>query len=213
MTESREAWDQQPDEGAKAFAAFQIYADLPPDKRSLLAAARLYSKKPEMARVPGRISKWSVEYHWTERATMKDAWRQDLRRDEEVRAEQRRAEEWAARRIEVREQGWTLGLGLIERAAEILELPITKKTETEEVVKEEADPERGVIVQFITRTVNIEPLALRARDAALIGKIGLELARLAAGLETSRGLMDLDLSKLSDDELRKLAAGRSIPST
>lgn len=212
MTDTnREAWDRQPDEGAKAFAAFTVYADLPQDKRSLLEAARKYSGRPEIKAVPGRIAKWSADYHWIERATMKDAWRQDIARAAETKQEQDRAEQWAKRRIEIRDDAWEVAQSLLERAREIVDLPITKKVETEELVKEEIDAERGVIVQFITKTVHIEPLAVRARDAALIAKSAVEMARLAAGLSPHSGTAEEDMSSYSEDELRRIASGRPVP--
>lgn len=206
----REAWDQLPDESAKAFAAFCIYRDLPPDKRSLLEVSRQYYRSPDAKRPAGRITKWSADHKWPERATMRDAWREDLRRDAELAEEQKRAEVWAQRRIDIREEAWGLALGLIERAQEIMELPVTRKTEKEELVKEEVDAERGVIVQFITRNVVIEPLGIRARDSALIGRIAVEMARLAAGLSGHTPLTDEDLSKYSEDELRRIASGRPV---
>jgi len=201
----REAWDQLPDEGAKPFKAFSIYADLPPDKRSLLEVSRRFYNKPEAKRPAGRITKWSSEFKWTERATMRDAWKQDLRREAEARLESEQAELWAKRRMEAREEGYSLGMALAERALEILALPITKKTETTVELSEDGET--------IVKNITIEPLAVRARDAATIGRIALELVRVSSGLQKSGGVNDIDLSKLSEDELRKLASGRAFPSS
>lgn len=203
-------WDRQPDEGAKAFAAFTVYADLPADKRSLLEAARKYSNRPDIKSVPGRIAKWSTDFNWLERATLKDAWRDDLRREAEAKTERDRAEEWAKRRIQIRDDAWEVAQSLLDRAREIVEMPVTKKTETEELVKEDIDAERGVIVQFITKTVHIEPLAVRARDAALIAKSAVEMARLAAGLSNNTPTTEEDMSKYSEDDLRRIASGRPV---
>lgn len=201
----REAWDQLPDEGAKAFAAFSIYRDLPPERRSLLEVSRRFYKRPDSKRPAGRITKWSADYKWPERATMRDAWREDLRREAEAKAEQEQAEIWARRRIEAREEGYTLGLELIERAREILGMPVSKKTDQTVEISEDGET--------IVKNITIEPVGVRARDAALIGRVALELMRVSSGLQKGGGIGDIDLSKLSEDELRKLASGRAFPST
>lgn len=81
-------WERQPGESARAFAAFQVYRDLGPG-RSLDEVARRLHRGPgegqKRART-GRISDWSSQWRWVERAR---AWDDEL--DRVACAEQARA--------------------------------------------------------------------------------------------------------------------------
>ena len=85
-------WERQPGESPKAYRAFCIYRDMPPEFRSLRAVADRYyggaggGTVTKRLRVPGQIQKWSIQWRWVERAR---AW--DDEQDRIAREEHRRA--------------------------------------------------------------------------------------------------------------------------
>jgi hypothetical protein len=58
-------WERQPGEGSKAFAAFQMYRDMPVMERSLRHLA------VELGRQPSLLGDWSSKWRWQYRV---DAW-------------------------------------------------------------------------------------------------------------------------------------------
>jgi len=92
-------WERQPGEPARAYGAFCIYRDLPPQERSLLAVARKLGyvrvtggRRPS---VPGRIQEWSTRWRWVERAGAWDDEQDRLAREAQVRAIQEMRERHA----------------------------------------------------------------------------------------------------------------------
>lgn len=86
-----EPWEQQPGESAKAYAAFCLYRDLPPAKRSLRAVTELiYGPKPGMKRsqrnVPGKIRDWAARWRWAERAKAWDEEQDRQNREAQLQA-------------------------------------------------------------------------------------------------------------------------------
>lgn len=63
----RDPWERQPGEGARAFAAFQVYRDMGPTERSLrqLVARRIAERKT--------IHRWSAQNGWVSRSAAYDA--------------------------------------------------------------------------------------------------------------------------------------------
>jgi hypothetical protein len=89
-------WDRQPGEGAKAFAAFAIYRDLPPAERSVDAVARRLGPKQQQSS-GNRAAKrhhfgWSRRWQWVERAAAHDA-HQDVQRRESLAEAIRKTQE------------------------------------------------------------------------------------------------------------------------
>jgi hypothetical protein len=72
----RQPWDRQEGEGARAFRAFTLYRDAPPELRSLTRVAQEWSASgPESSL--SRIKEWSRQHQWRARAT---AWDDELDR-------------------------------------------------------------------------------------------------------------------------------------
>lgn len=69
MAAARE-WDKGKKESPQAYAAFCLFADMPPASRSVDGAYRLH--KPGSARASGRWQDWSRAHSWRERADAKD---------------------------------------------------------------------------------------------------------------------------------------------
>lgn len=80
-------WERQPGESARAYAAFCIYRDMPPRKRSLReVAAKLKGKPGKYKSVPANISMWSAKWRWAERAAAWDEERDRQEREAQIRA-------------------------------------------------------------------------------------------------------------------------------
>lgn len=80
-------WERAPGETDKAFAAFRIYRDLGPEKRSLEAVATKVAKKALKGRgQPTYIKEWSSQNKWVERASAYDDHLDEVRRAANERA-------------------------------------------------------------------------------------------------------------------------------
>jgi|SRR5690625_100047 len=67
-------WLRREDESAKAYRAFSIYRDMPPDERSIDAAYEKYAGRQSGGkRAAGYFQRWSRDYDWTGRAEEYDA--------------------------------------------------------------------------------------------------------------------------------------------
>jgi hypothetical protein len=87
-------WERQPAEGARAFAAFAAYRDLPASKRSLSAACAVFYHGKTAAKLR-QLESWSSLWHWTQRAAAWDDEQDRLRRQAHARALQEMAERHA----------------------------------------------------------------------------------------------------------------------
>lgn len=87
-TEGPAPWERQDGETDKAYAAFCIYRDLPPNERSLrAAAAKFYGKdKEKLRRPPATFEKWSTRWRWVERARAWDEEQDRLAREAQLQA-------------------------------------------------------------------------------------------------------------------------------
>jgi hypothetical protein len=70
-----EAWERQPDEGPKAWAAFCVYRDLDPATRSLARVAHHTGKSIAL------IGRWSSKWRWVGRVR---AWDSEIDRQKRV---------------------------------------------------------------------------------------------------------------------------------
>ncbi len=68
----REAWERLEGEPSKAFAAFQVYLSMSRGERSIAAAYRQISGKPEAKGFPGYFGAWSGTWGWVERTSAYD---------------------------------------------------------------------------------------------------------------------------------------------
>ena len=83
-----ESWNRQPGEGARPFAAFQMYRDQPPMQRSVRRLAETIGRNRTM------VGRWSSQWRWVERAA---AW--DAEQDRLVQAANSEARQAFARRL------------------------------------------------------------------------------------------------------------------
>lgn len=171
------AWERQPDESERAFAAFRMWLEVDPTEgRSLIQAYRQFSGRPEVKKPPGYFRNWSTKYRWEDRARRYD---NDLLRQEKekewktILAERKKLKE---RRIHIAESGYSTAEQLIAKAQEILKAP----TFHQKLVREEEGPDGKTIIQHI----EIKPARFSLRDAAFIITHADKLRRLATEMAT-----------------------------
>ena len=85
----RKPWHRQPEESPKAFAAFQVYLTLGPDRSIDIAYNKATGKRATAA--GGHYIKWSSRFGWVARAKAFDSyeWDQKLEARETAREEAR----------------------------------------------------------------------------------------------------------------------------
>ncbi len=85
----RQPWERQPNETDRAWAAFQVYYNMPPSERSHDAAYRERYKKGPNAHATKTFRTWSNHHDWKNRA---GAWDRHLDDIERAVTEQERVE-------------------------------------------------------------------------------------------------------------------------
>lgn len=108
------AFERQPKESAKAFAAFSAYFGLGPD-RTLSAAAAKVGKSKRM------MEKWSRRWNWPGRLTAQAAYVAEIERAAIERQAVAKAVEWAKMTEAVRREAWLEAertIALVRRARE-----------------------------------------------------------------------------------------------
>ena len=94
-------FEQQPNESAKAFAAFSLYLNMGPE-RSLEAVGRKLGKSG------GLVQRWSSRWRWAERVDAHAAHLASVEREAIEVAARGKAAEWAKRQDEVRQREWEM---------------------------------------------------------------------------------------------------------
>jgi hypothetical protein len=184
-------WEQQDSESAKAFAAFKVYRDLLPSKRSLAGSWEAQKGVKKGTNLPGHFKRWYYNFEWASRARSYDLYHRQL--EEEARAEAQRetAKKWAERVEEQREDEWDLRTKLVGKANLMLAFPLS-----------ETKIEEGVDGQ----EVHIHPAQWRFRDVATLLLTISKVGRLATGQETDR-ILEINWESLSDEQLQMIANG------
>lgn len=100
-------WEQQPDEGDKAFDAFRVYRDMSREERSVRAVARAVNKSST------QIGRWSSRHSWQKRIA---AWNAEQDRREREAAEAQRIKDVLA----MRKRHANLAVDMLEKAANAL---------------------------------------------------------------------------------------------
>ncbi len=180
-----EPWDRLPDEPNLWYDRFERFR-LMGAGRSVLAVYREYlaHKGAKWRGRSGLPTSWrnAVErFRWRERA---EAW------DERQRAEER--ERWKRRRDELRDREWETAQRLIDKAEQMLKIPLVERT-----------------VESPDGPTVLKPARWGMADAAKLAETASKLGRLAAEMETDRTTVDVSRSvkELSDEELANIIRG------
>ncbi len=95
------AFEQQPRESAKAFAAFSLYLNLGP-QRSTAAVANKLAKSEQL------IRRWSAKFAWTDRVAAHGAHYAIIEREAVEAVARGKAAEWESREQKLRETEWAM---------------------------------------------------------------------------------------------------------
>jgi len=95
------AFEQQPRESAKAFAAFSLYLNLGP-QRSTAAVANKLAKSEQL------IRRWSAKFAWTDRVAAHAAHYAIIEREAVEAVARSKAAEWEKRETQLRETEWSM---------------------------------------------------------------------------------------------------------
>lgn len=173
---SLQAFERQPGETNKAYQAFTIYRDMGTD-RTLENVARALGKSATL------MERWSATYNWKARAMAFDNYLMNLHLGAETQAIGKKADQWAKRQMEHREEMWALRQQLVDKAKAMLAWPLyeTQTTDGKTIVK---------------------PTRWGLADAARIVDTADKVGRLASELPTEIANLTPDLIALFND-LRK----------
>jgi hypothetical protein len=184
----RRPWEREEGESAKAFAAFECYRELGPD-RSLQVGWERYCLRPgmrhdrgpddsgEAGSFPGYWGRWSAQWHWAERAAAWDeelaAIERDQRLDRELQERAREHEEEIRQRQLMREEA---------RAARALARRVLMRTL------------QGIDAGQLDQ-MNVVDLLPYLQKAATLLEVGQKLDRLFAGEPTDVTRTESDLQE------------------
>jgi len=91
--ENQEPWDRQPEETAKAYAAFCAFRNAGPT-RELPSVYRHYTGKKQAGAQSGQWSKWFTDNKWRERAEAWDDYQDKLYQKERIDAVKEMRKRW-----------------------------------------------------------------------------------------------------------------------
>ena len=80
----KDFWERRREESAKAYSAFEIYLNLPPEKRTLKEAYRLHTGNRNAAGPSDHFQGQARRHDWLERAEAWDDAKSKARRDGEL---------------------------------------------------------------------------------------------------------------------------------
>ena len=95
------AFEQQPRESNKAFAAFSLYLSLGPE-RSTAEVAKKLAKSEQL------IRRWSAKFAWTDRVAAHAAHYAIIEREAVEAVARSKAAEWEKRETQLRETEWSM---------------------------------------------------------------------------------------------------------
>ena len=125
------AFEQQPEESAKAFAAFSMYLNLGPDRS-------LESVRVKCGKSSRLIQRWSSRWRWSERVQAHDLYLATVEREATEAVARGRSAEWLKRQEEVREREWEM----LERCIAAAKRALAAFMEREKVYANLADISR-----------------------------------------------------------------------
>jgi hypothetical protein len=146
-------WVRHPQEPGDAYAGFEAYRDLGPE-RTLYEVFRREAGVPLAAKPSGKWFRWCKRYRWQERAKAWDEHVVALRIEELDKAERERVAKWAAVRHENNDQSLEAAILLRRNMMLILRMPVIDD-------KESADGKNVFKV--------VEPTQTRTAIAGLVG--------------------------------------------
>lgn len=177
LADDVKAWEQQPRETVRAYAAFVAYRDLPPDDRTIRAAAEKHNKSAS------QMANWSRRWQWRKRVRAYDLHLDLLvRKDNELRAKEAKE-----RHLNLAKLMQAVGGKALRHALDRLDHPDAYKTltlnEARLLVASGAQLEREILAPV---DIDSEGEAADTVDFAPSGPIEIEVID-PAGLLTNGG--------------------------
>ena len=174
--QSIKPWERQPGESPEAYRGFQAYLNQPPAERNIREVYRQVYGRPTATQAPGYFSTWVTRHRWRARAQEWDNEQARVEHQARLKVIAENAAKWERRRQQIAEDDFNDAQRLRERTREIMALPVVAQTLTS---SEETPDGRTIINNF-----HVEPLRVRAADAATMLKLASERQRLAAQMAT-----------------------------
>jgi len=125
------AFEPQPKESSKAFAAFKCYRDAGPQRSLVRACESYYGSTANLA----QIKVWSSKFDWVARARSYDDWLTMHAQAAIEEFQQTKAAEFAERQMALREKLLANAEKAADQAARILDWPLT----SQKVIREDED--------------------------------------------------------------------------
>ena len=200
-------WHRQDGESVMYYRYFKLYChQIIPEgeenKRNRKRNGRSVKRVAQHLRmVEQHIHNIAHRWQWAKRAEAYDQHLIDIETEEVELARRANARKWEERREIQREREWQLAEQLIERGQAMMMHPLVQEVIEEEIKR--LTPE-GVLLQNIIR---IEPAKWSMGDAARFFELASKFARLAAGMDTERKLLKINVAQMSDEELEQIAQG------
>jgi hypothetical protein len=95
------AFEQLPRESSKAFAAFQVYLELGPQRSLALVSQRLAKSLPT-------LKDWSAKFGWPSRVAAHAGYLASVERAAQEAQLRAKADEWLRRQIDLKEREWEM---------------------------------------------------------------------------------------------------------
>ena len=169
------SWEQTQGETSRAYEAFKCFRDLDQKPRTIINAYREFSGKKQVDKIAAHFFDWKQRFNWDSRVLDYDRHLEAIRMraDELTIADERR--KWQKRKIQTRDETWTLADALLKKGKEILDLPMYE-TVSERVERDENDlsikhitilrPARGSLTTAVNALVHADKLRRLACDMA-----------------------------------------------
>lgn len=189
MSEARKIWELQPGETPKAWAAWEVYRDLPDETRSVRELARTLGKFPQT------FNGWSVKWHWPERIHELRLEQNRKIREAELAAMCKEAAKFAVRRAGLREEQFDLSTKLMAKVEAMLAFPLTKQ-----------------VVSKDGKEIHIHPVKWTLETMCSAARSAMHLRALALGDVTDRisttteptPLVANQATEISDEQVMKI---------
>lgn len=194
QSEECQAWERQPGESERAYAAFKVWLEMGATNREFVQAYRQFTSKGSAKQASGFFNGWVKRWNWQARALEYDRWVFRQQKEAELAATIAERAKWAKRRAEVADEEWDLSLSLRKKAREMLNFPLATQTVTNE--------RQGEDGRTVLQEITIEPTGWRMRDVASYLAMADKLMRLATDQATER-IETIDPASQQEDRLRE----------
>ncbi len=188
------ALQRLPNESEQAYEAWMLYVDIKSkNEGGVVEVGRRLGKSKTL------MERWSSRHGWKERLRLMQNQQQMLQEREQRKALRKASDEWAKRKINIREEGFSVGQMLIERGKRLLQLPsFTREVRATVKAASGEDIETLTVLNFIEHP----------KDARQFIEAGLKMMRMSADMSTENVSIiddDLDLDSLNDEQLEAYA--------